>query len=645
MLFCISKKLRVCAFLSLMIIGSLLQAQPCRGQQNLEWEMSGADNAIEFNFQNVDIHVLIKFISQLTGKNFVIDDRVKGEVSIMSPSRISPDEAYEVFKSVLEVHGYTTVDAGNIIKVIPAPDARTKSIKTLLEEESSIAEAQIVTQLIPLRYADAGEIRQLFTPLISKNSVILAYPQTNTLIVTDVYSNIQRLVRIIRAIDVAGIGKEISVIPLEFANAADMENLLQTVFSSRTQAAKTDIEDSLRFVSDERTNTIVLVASEDDTVRIKHLISLLDKETPRSKSKIHVYYLENATAEDLATVLQDLSLEKSNSRYADGTQATMVSENVRITADKSTNSLIIVADNDEYTVLEEIISKLDIPRSMVYIESLIMEVNVDKTFDLGVDWSVLGKTTIDGKDSIIGGGFSGTGGIDPKDLVMSQGFTMGVVGGGIEIATELGSVIFPSIGAIARAYRQDKDVHILSTPQILTTDNKEARITVGRNIPFQTQATISENQVFNSFEYRDVGIMLTITPHISRDRLVRIKILQEVTSIPENRNNPADRPTTLKRSIETTVIVKDRNTVVIGGLIDDTFSTSENSVPCLGNVPGLSWLFKNRSQNNQKTNLFVFLTPHVIQTSDEVADLYNQKRTQMNEIEEGNIKMYKKIER
>lgn len=645
MLFCISKKLRVCAFLALMIIGSLLQAQPCRGQQNLEWEMSGADNAIEFNFQNVDIHVLIKFISQLTGKNFVIDDRVKGEVSIMSPSRISPDEAYEVFKSVLEVHGYTTVDAGNIIKVIPAPDARTKSIKTLLEEESSIAEAQIVTQLIPLRYADAGEISQLFTPLISKNSVILAYPQTNTLIVTDVYSNIQRLVRIIRAIDVAGIGKEISVIPLEFANATDMENLLQTVFSSRTQAARTDIEDSLRFVSDERTNTIVLVASEDDTVRIKHLISLMDKETPRSKSKIHVYYLENATAEDLAKVLQDLSLEKSNSRYADGAQTTIVSESVSITADKSTNSLIIVADNEEYTVLEEIISKLDIPRSMVYIESLIMEVNVDKTFDLGVDWMVLGKTNIDGRDSIIGGGFSGPGGIDPKDLVMSQGFTMGLVGGGIEIATELGSVIFPSIGAIARAYRQDKDVHILSTPQILTTDNQEAKITVGKNIPFQTQATISENQVFNSFEYRDVGIKLTITPHISRDRLVRLKILQEVTSIPENPYNPNDRPTTLKRSIETTVIVKDRNTVVIGGLIDDTFSNSENSVPCLGNVPGLSWLFKNRSQNNQKTNLFVFLTPHVIQTSDEVADLYNQKRTEMNEIEEGNIKMYKKIER
>ena len=629
-------------FFVMMVLILCIPSHPCRGQEDSFPEPLGSGDAIEFNFQNVDIQVLIKFISQLTGKNFVIDDRVRGEVSIISPSKISLDEAYQVFKSVLEVHGYTTVDAGEIIKIIPAPDARTKNIKTLIREESMVAEDQIVTQLIPLRFANAGEIRQLFTPLISKNSVILSYPQTNTLIVTDVFSNIQRLIQILKAIDVMGIGEEISVIPLEFANAIDMENLLKTVFSNRSRSSTNDIDDLVRFVADERTNTIVLVASEDDTARIKRLISLLDKETPRSKGKIHVYYLENATAEDLATVLQELSVKKGD--IGDGRETPVVSKNVRITADKATNSLIIVADNDEYKVLEEIIRNLDIPRAMVYIESLIMEVNVDKTFDLGIDWSILGKTDIAGKPSIIGGGVSGTGGVDATDLILTRGFAMGVVGGGVEIATELGSIVFPSIGAIAKAYRQDKDVHILSTPQILTTDNEEAKITVGRNIPYQTQTTISENQTFNSFEYRDVGINLTITPHISKDRLVRLKILQEVTSIPENPNNPSDRPTTLKRSIETTVIVKDRNTVVIGGLIDDTFSMADNSVPCLGNVPGFSWFFKNISRSSQKTNLFVFLTPHVIQTSDEIAALYDQKRTQMNKIEEGNIKLYNNSE-
>lgn len=640
MLLSLSEKLKLNTFLAIMIIGLYLQAQPCRGQENTYLETPEDSNAIEFNFQNVDINVLIKFISQLTGKNFVVDDRVKGEVSIISPSRISQDEAYQVFKSVLEVHGYTTVDAGEIIKIIPAPDARTKNIKTLIQEESLTAEDQIVTQLIPLRYANANEIRQLFAPLISKNSVILSYSQTNTLIVTDVYSNIQRLIQILKAIDVAGIGEEVSVVPLEFANAPDMEKLLNTVFNSRTKSLNGDIKDALQFVSDERTNTIILVASEDDTFRIKRLISILDKETPRDKGKIQVYYLENATAEDLALVLQDLSMEK-NIYGEDSTETPLVSKNVRITADKATNSLIIMADNDQYLVLEDIIKKLDIPRSMVYIESLIMEVNVDKTFDLGIDWSVLGKTTIDGKESIIGGGFSESGTVNPLDLAIPRGFAMGVVGGGVEIATEVGTVVFPSIGAIAKAFQQDNDVHILSTPQILTTDNKEAKITVGRNIPYQTQTTISENQTFNSFEYRDVGINLTITPHISKDRLVRLKILQEVTSIPENPNNPSDRPTTLKRTIETTVLVKDKNTVVIGGLIDDTFSVTTNSVPCLGNIPGVSWFFKNLSRNSQKTNLFVFLTPHVVQTSGEVSELYNQKRSQMNQIEEGNVKLYK----
>ncbi len=635
----LSKKFQVYSILSVAIITICSGTPLCWGQKDNFREIHENGNAIEFNFQNVDIHVLIKFISQLTGKNFVVDDRVKGEVSIISPSRITPDEAYEVFKSVLEVHGYTTVDAGEIIKIIPAPDARTKNIKTLIREESLEAEDQIVTQLIPLKYANAAEIKQLFTPLVSKNSVILSYPQTNTLIVTDVYSNIKRLIEILKAIDVPGIGEEISVIPLEFANAVDMEKLLGTVFSSRTKNLKNDIEEVLRFVSDERTNTIILLASEDDTVKIKNLISILDRQTPHGKSKVQVYYLENAVAEDMAAVLQDLSMGKDV--YGNGGDAPVVSKNVRITADKSTNSLIIMADNDEYTVLEEIIKKLDIPREMVYIESLIMEVNVDKTFELGVDWSVLGKTTIDGKESIIGGGFSESAGVDPLDLVSPTGFAMGLVGGSVEIATEAGNIIFPSIGAIAKAFRQDNDVHILSTPQILTTDNKEAKITVGRNIPYQTQTTISENQTFNSFEYRDVGISLNITPHISKDRLVRLKILQEVTSIPENPNNPSDRPTTLKRSIETTVLVKNKNTVVIGGLIDDTFSTTNRSVPCLGKIPGLSWLFKNLSQNNQKTNLFVFLTPHVVQTSEEVAELYDQKRSQINQVEEGSIKLYK----
>ncbi len=599
---------------------------------------NGTNGQIEFNFQNVDINVFIKFISELTGKNFIVDERVKGEVSIISPAKISVEEAYEVFESVLEVHGFTSVKSGGVIKIVPAPDAKTKSVKTLISQEALEPSDQVVTQVIPLKYANAEEIKQLFTPLVSKNSVILAYPRTNTVIVTDIYSNIRRLMQILGALDVVGIGEELSVIPLKYASASEMENLLKTVFRPR-KGSKAEIEEIIRFRADERTNSIVLMASEDEAAQIKKLIALLDSDTPRGTGKIHVYYLENAVAEDLAPILQELPGKHGAPGEPGGP---VVSKNVRVSADKATNSLIIMAENDEYAVLEDIVRQLDIPRAMVYIESLIMEVNVNKNFNLGIDWSVVGKTTIDGKDSIIGGGYSGTGGLNPLDLLNPEGFSMGVVGGGIEIATELGTIVFPSIGAVAKAFREDEDVKILSTPQILTTDNEEAKIHVGRNIPYQTQSSTTDNTVYNSFEYRDVGMTLTLRPHISKDRLVRLEILQELTSIPGDANNPNDRPTTLKRSINTTVIVKDRGTVVLGGLIDDTIAMAENSIPCLGDIPGLSWLFKTIYSNTQRTNLFVFLTPYVIQTTEEADNIYNRKKVHMEQIEGGVIKMYEK---
>ncbi len=602
-----------------------------------------SEGFIEFNFPSVDIKVFIKYISELTGKNFVVDDRVKGQVSIISPGKISVKQAYQVFESVLEIHGYTTVDAGEIVKIVPAPDAKSKSIKTMIKEESSLSEDQIVTQIIPLRYANPTEIQRLFTPLISKSSVILSYPHNKTLIVTDTYSNIRRLMRILEVIDTPGMGEEISVIPLTFADAEEMEQLMNSIFQARKQQGRDGTKEIIHFVADTRTNTIILLATEHETKKIKRLISLLDKETPRGKGKIHVYYLENSTAEDLATILENLPARQSET--SNMKTAPLISDNVRITADRSTNSLIIMAEEDEYTILEDIIKKLDIPRAMVYIESLIMEVNVDKSFDLGVDWSVAGKTTIDNKDGVIGGGFSGTDGVDSLDIVSPEGFSMGIVSGAIEIVTDVGTFTFPNIGAVVNAFETDEDVHILSNPQILTTDNEEAKITVGRNIPYKTQSNTTDDTTFDSIEYRDVGIILEITPHISQDKLVRLKISQDVTSIPENPNNPSQTPTTLKRSIATTVIVQDQNTVVIGGLIDDTFTTTENRVPCLGNMPGLKWLFKSLNQSRQKTNLYVFLTPRVIQSPEEATEIYSRKKENMKAIEEGNIKMYQAPEK
>jgi general secretion pathway protein D len=628
----------------------IVQALPAFAENATGKPAKAVDTAdqrfVSIDFNNVDINVFIKFISELTGKNFVVDHRVKGKVTIISPAKISLAEAFKVFESVLEVHGYTTVKAGEITKIVPSPDARSKNIRTLLEKESGSSEDKIVTQLIHLKYAGPAEIKQLFTPLISKSSVILAYPPTNTLIVTDVYSNIKRLQRILKTIDIPGIGHQVSVIPIEYADATKLSKTLQSVFQTTKKVKKGTTVKTIKFVADERTNTIILLASEVDTMRVSGLIKLLDRETPRGQGSIHVYYLENAAAEDLAKVLQELPDKKNTTEK--GKKTSVVSEKVKIRADKATNSLIIMAEKEDYLVLEDIIKKLDIPRAMVYIEALIMEVNVDKDFRLGTEWAVGGEASYNGTDGVVGGGFSGgasggDAGYDNSGLVtdfgvvpipLPGGLSMGVMGEAIQI----GQLIFPSISAVIQAYKKDKDVHILSTPQILTTDNEQASITVGKNVPYQTKsAAEGTTDTYSSYEYKDVGKTLEITPQISKDRMIRLVLKLTVETLESTTDN---RPTTLKRTMETTVLVKDKNTVVLGGLIDDTTSNIEYKVPCLGDIPLLEWMFKSKSQGGSKTNLYIFLTPKVIETEAEAKKVYEDKMGHMNKVTSGHIKMY-----
>ena len=594
---------------------------------------------VTIDFNNVDINVLIKFISELTGRNFVVDNRVKGKATIISPKKISIEEAYRVFESVLEVHGFTTVKAGKITKIIPAPDARSKNIETRLKKEYGVPEDKIVTQLIPMTYASADEVKRLFAPMISKSSVMLAYAPTNILVVTDVYSNILRLMRIVKAIDVEGMGQEITIFPLKYADAAKTVKTLSSIFKVRKKTAKGVTPKTLEFVADERTNTIVVLASEIETARIKALLALLDKEVPKGEEKLRVYYLENATAEDLAKVLQAILSKQSGQDKKGKKELPVVSEGVRITADKATNSLIIMAQKDDYKVLEEIIRQLDIPRLMVYIEALIMEVNVDKDFNLGVEWQAGGQTSYQGKTAIYGGG-SGKGSAIPGLSATNYplGLSLGIIGEGITA----GGVTFPSIAAFINAYQKDKDVHILSTPQILTKDNEEAKIYVGKNVPFQTRSGSSSasTDVYTSYEYKDVGITLKITPQISKDRLVSLKLSQEISKLDELATTTDDRPTTLKRTIETTVVVKDKNTIVVGGLMDTSSTVTENKVPLLGDIPILGALFRSTSQASEKTNLFVFLTPHVLYGPEEAAGFLNSKREHIKRIEEGNVKLY-----
>ena len=633
-----------------------------------------ADQFVSIDFNNVDINLFIKFMSELTGTNFVVDPNVKGKVTIISPARISLDEAYRVFESVLEVNGFTAVKAGEIVKILPAPEARTKNIQTLLEQEKSGPEDKVVTQLIPLKYADPEEIKRLLTPLVSKNSVILGYAPANTIIITDVQSNIQRLMKILKQIDQPGAGQQISVIPLQYADAVKLVTLLTNLFKATTprpqQPGAAAGERQPVIVADERTSTLVMLASEVDTARIRSLIAMIDKETPRGKGKINVYYCEHANAEDLAKVLSEIPSQPSSAGSglgaassamggAGGTAASSASRGptavvmgkVQINADKATNSLIIMADKEDYEVVEAVIKKLDIPRSMVYIESLIMEVNATKSMELGVKWQLFDRTNVNNTNVVYGGAFSGSGPLDAAtNLLSPTGLAVGVLA---EPFT-FGGITLSNIGAIINAVKTDDNFRILSTPQILTTDNEEARITVGENRPFQTRASTDvSGGTFESFEYRDVGKILKITPHVSEGRNVRLKLSLEVTNLDRVATvaTTASRPVTQKRTIETTVLVQDNHTIVIGGLIDDNRNDNETKIPGLGDIPLLGWLFKTQSNADQKTNLYVFLTPRVIKNPEEANRLISEKRETSpqnpppssipEKLKEGEIKLYK----
>ncbi len=602
---------------------------------------------VTIDFDNVDIVLFIKFISELTGTNFVVDKAVRGKVTVISPTKISVKEAYTVFESVLEVHGFTTVPAGNIIKIVPAVEARSKNIETRLREEAISPEDKVVTQLIPLEYANPDELKKLFAPLISKSSVIVSYPPTRMLIVTDVLSNIKRLLTIVAEIDVVGIGEEISVIPLEHAKASDLSKTVGSIFQRQVRTARKGapvVTAVSKIVADDRTNSVIVLATEDDTIRIKKLIELLDKEIPRGEGNIRVYYLQNANAEDLVKVLMAIP-SKQETEPQKG-KAPVISKEVQIVADKATNSLIITADREDYYVLEEVIKKLDIVRRMVYIEALLMEVDVTKSFDLGVEWQAAEPVgSHDGRTiAAFGGSTAGTT-IFPTPsasgiVSLPAGFSLGVLGEAITI----GGIAFPNIGAVVRAFQSDSDVHILQTPQIMTTDNEEAEIQVAKNIPFLTRQETSEaGYDYSNYEFKDVGVTLNIIPQINQERFVRLKITQEIAQVVEE-ESLVGLPTTLKRVAKTTVIIKDGNTVVIGGLIDETLSEVKTRVPCLSSIPLAGWLFGSTSRNQNKTNLYIFLTPHIIEKPEEATEVYQEKRDHIEGIQEGVIKLYEKPE-
>ncbi len=580
--------------------------------------------SISIDFDNVDILLFIKYMSELTGKNFVVDRAVKGNVTIISPRKISEDEAYRVFESVLEVHGFSTVPSGPVIKIVPARIARTQNIDTLQMGSKETPEDKVVTQLIQLKHTSPEEIKKALAPLLAKTSVMIAHTHSGMLIVTDTLSNIQRLLSIIKALDVPYPREKIEVIPLKNGSASTEASIIITIFQKTSAEKKTASEgqEALRIVPYDRTNALVVMASDTDLARIRKLVALLDAKKEQGNGNIHVFYLQNADAKELAKVLNELP-ENQTSGDGKTTTATRSGE-IRIMADEETNSLIINASPVEYETLTDVIKKLDIPRSMVYLEALIMEVNTTKDFSVGVQW-----VSSDGKYF---GGFSGSSSSSYTNITnltantptLPAGGTFGIFKEGISV----GGVTFPNLAALINAYKNDSDINIISTPQVLTTDNKKAEISVGENVPYITSKnTTSGTQTdYTNYEYRDVSTKLSIVPHINQKGTLRLDIKTEVIKLKDSSSSTTSQtPTTLKRTADTSVIVRDNQTVVIGGIIGHDETENDYKIPLLGDIPVLGWLFKTHSTNMTKTNMFIFVTPHIIKNPADISRVTRQK--------------------
>lgn len=607
------------------------QPRPLHASALKKDQDSGDKPTINIDFDNVDIQLFIKYISEVTGQNFVVDKGVQGKVTILSPTKISAQEAYRIFESVLEVNGYTTVEAGDIVKILPAARARSQNVEMAQKGPSASPGDRMVTQLVPLKNASPEELKKILSPLISPSSVIIAHGPSGMLVLTETQSNIQKLLGIVKALDVPSREEDVAVIPLKNGSAEAIGKVFSTLYQGdgTQKKAGTDSQTGvIKVIPYDRVNGLVVMASARDMVRIRSLIATLDSDIQRPDGNIHVYYLQNATAVELAKVLSTLP-EKQASEEASKGKPAAISKDVRILADEETNSLVITAAKDEYAVLEDVIKKLDIPRRMVYLEALILEVDADKSFDVGVQWE--GGGAFSGSTGAVVGGFAGSAGYDlvtnlnSTTPTLPSGLSLGVLKQGITI----GNVTFPSIAAILRAYKSDSDINIISTPQILTTDNKKAEISVGENVPFITSKnTTASSQDYTQYEYKDVATKLSIVPHINQGGSLRLEIVTEVVRIKDKSENT---PTTYKRTASTTVVLNDKDTVVLGGIIGHDSSETEWKVPVLGDIPVLGWLFKTHTTTSAKTNMFIFITPRIVRNPTELADVTLSKGEHMGE--------------
>ncbi len=599
------------------------------------------------NYKDADLSQIIQAVSEVTGKNFIIDPRVNAKVTMLSATPMSPAAFYEAFLAVLQVYGYVAVPAGKVIKIIPNTDARQLPSIDLPENVSSTSD-EMVTQIITMKNVSAAQLVPLLRPLIPQQGHLAAYPSGNMLIISDRASNVSRIMKIVERMDESG-EEPVEVIPLKNASATELVRTVNQL--SQGQAAE-GAGAAVKVIADERTNSVLISGEKSLRLKIKALVVTLDTPT-QTGGDTQVRYLRYADAEKIADKLKGQA--SASAKALGGPQAgatpsptggggANVDASVTIWADVATNALIITAPPKIMKSLMAVIDKLDIRRAQVQVEALIVEVDVNKSSNLGVQLLLDGGTNLGyGVTNLPG---SGTSIVDLATAALgltgsttattaaatTSGISSSTLGTGASfVLGTYNSNTGKGFAALIQALRSDGSSNIISTPSLITMNNEEAEVKVTQEIPLitgsytnSTQSVNGTSSPFETIQREEVGTILKVTPHINEGNSVQLKIEQEDSSPGAKLADSADISTN-KRSIKTTVLIEDGGVIVLGGLMSDTVSESEDRVPVLGAIPLLGNLFKSRSGSRQKKNLLVFIRPKILRDADATESVSEEK--------------------
>lgn len=584
---------------------------------------------VRLNLQDVDIRVLINTVAEVSGKNFIVDPRVKGKVSIISGATLGPEELYDVFLSILEVHNFATVDSGTVIKVLPSNVIKQHPTPTLFAPTSETNDAQI-TQIVQLQFASVQDLVPIIRPLIPPTSHFAPHVPSNSVVITDTAANIQRVLKIINRIDIPDKRANIRVVNLDHAKASTLATTLTQLVTSTADPKDAASSAKVSIQPFDSINALIISAPDDQFAKIQALIGELDVER-EIEGDVNVIALKHAKAEDLASILKDITASKADGAVSEFT----------VQADEASNSLIVKASGTQLKTVQSVVDKLDRRRAQVYVETIIAEVSLDQSAKLGINWNLGSQeTTVEGDNGSSSTTTNPIGIINPDRpgqtigrATTGQNFALGTTGYNYSLL----DFSKYQLDIVLNAIRSDSNSDILSTPTVLTLDNEEAEIVIGQEVPFVTgsfnsgiNSSVNQGQGdnngnstlgtgFQTIERKDVGIKLKIKPQINEGDTIQLEVLQETSSLVGQAVEGSVDLVTNRRSIEAVVQVDDGQVVVLGGLITENVVDTVNKVPFLGDVPLLGVLFRSKEKRVEKRNLMVFLKPRIIRSADELA--------------------------